>query len=50
MEKERKSDLQTISLFLILGLLTLILVYGVRWAFFEPRNISIPTYIESGKN
>jgi len=49
MEKERKSDLQTISLFLILGLLTLILVYGARWAFFEPHIHNVPTYIESGK-
>ncbi|PIS10820.1 MAG: hypothetical protein COT73_07295 [Bdellovibrio sp. CG10_big_fil_rev_8_21_14_0_10_47_8] len=39
--KHPKMDFQTISLFLILGLLTAIVVFGARWALLTP--IQSPT-------
>ena len=35
-KKTTKTDYQTISLFLILGLLTMVFVFGLRWVLLTP--------------
>lgn len=36
MGRLRKTDFETLSLFVILGVLTLMLVFGIRWVLFVP--------------
>lgn len=36
MRREPSSDFETLSLFVVLGLLTLLLVWGLRWVLFVP--------------
>lgn len=50
--KIKKIELQTLSLFVLLGLLTLFFVLGVRWMLFAPemaRNLEDRTQIKAEK-
>jgi hypothetical protein len=46
MGKPKRSDYETLSLFVILGVLTLAFVMGVRWVLFAPTQDILPARIE----
>jgi hypothetical protein len=51
MRRPRNSDFETLSLFVILGLLTVILVLGIRWVLFVPdSSVAAPTEIHAERH
>jgi len=49
MSEKLKPDFETLSLFVILGVLTLILVLGLRWVLFDPSPSPHQHFPESSK-
>jgi len=49
MGQPRKPDYETLSLFLVLGVLTVILVLGIKWVLFVPNSAPsrVPTEIQA---
>jgi len=46
-QEKKKLDLQTLSLFLTLAVLTGFFVFGLKWAFLTPTAVRPPAQIES---
>ncbi len=50
MKQPDKFDRETVRVFLILGGLTLALVFGLRWALFAPvESLAVPAEIHSSR-